>query len=117
MNDNSLGAYLKRAREDDGLSVRALARLASVDWSWLSKVERGVYKTPDPRYLYRLARALDIEPADLFLVAGFGDGRGLPGFVPYLRAKYHLPPDAIAQLDAHFKLISEKYQQEDDEAA
>ncbi|MHB8681296.1 MAG: helix-turn-helix domain-containing protein [Acidimicrobiales bacterium] len=116
MDENKLGQYLMRARQEAGLSVRGLARLAQVDWSWLSKVERGVYKIPDPRYLYRLARALNLEPADLFLEAGFGDSRGLPGFVPYLRAKYHLPPDAIDQLDAHFRLISAKYVHEDDAA-
>ena len=47
--------------------------------------------------------------ADLYLEAGFGDARGLPGFGPYLRAKYHLPDEAIAQLEAHFALINEKY--------
>jgi len=28
---------------------------------------------------------------------------------PYLRAKYHLPSEAVAQLEAHFELINEKY--------
>jgi hypothetical protein len=57
-----------------------------------------------------VARALEVEPADLYLEAGFGDAHGLPGLGPYLRAKYHLPPEAVAQLEAHFALINEKYQ-------
>jgi len=65
--------------------------------------------SPDARYLYRIARALDVEVADLYLEAGFGDAHGLPGFGPYLRAKYHLPPEAVAQLEAHFELINDKY--------
>ena len=55
------------------------------------------------------------RPADLYLEAGFGDAHGLPGFGPYLRAKYHLPPDAVAQLEAHFALINEKYHSRQDE--
>jgi hypothetical protein len=61
--------------------------------------------------LWRVARVLDIETADLFLEAGYGDAHGLPGFVPYLRAKYDLPTQAVEQLEAHFELINEKYQQ------
>ena len=58
--------------------LRGLAASAKVDATWLSKVERSIYHAPDARYLYRLARALDIETADLYLEAGYGDGRGLP---------------------------------------
>jgi transcriptional regulator with XRE-family HTH domain len=109
MEQTGLGDYVKKARQERGLSVRGLAAQAKVDFSWLSRVERGVYAAPDPRSLYRLAQALDIETANLFLEAGYGDGRGLPGLVPYLRAKYDLPAEAIDQLEAHFELINEKY--------
>lgn len=53
--------------------------------------------------------------ADLYSEAGFVDAHGLPGFAPYLRAKYHLPDEAIAQLQAHFVLVNEKYQATDGE--
>jgi transcriptional regulator with XRE-family HTH domain len=104
-----LGDYVRQLRSDRHLSIRALAALAEVDWSWLAKLERGRYDSPDARSLWRIARALDVEVADLYLEAGFGDARGLPGFEPYLRAKYNLPPEAVAQLVAHFRLINEKY--------
>jgi len=55
--------------------------------------------------LYRLARALGIEVANLYEYAGYD----LPGFAPYLRVKYDLPDEAIAQLEAHFELINERY--------
>jgi transcriptional regulator with XRE-family HTH domain len=111
MKENQVGQYIKTTREKRGLSVRRLAMMAEVDASWLSKVERGLYQSPDPRYLYRLARALDIETADLYLQAGYEDGRGLPGFAPYLRARYDLPEPAINQLEAYFEFINEKFQQ------
>lgn len=105
-----LGEHVRRLRQAGGLSVRGLAAQANVDATWLSRLEHGIYSSPDPRYLSRLARALDIDVEELYLDAGYSDGRGLPGFAPYLRAKYDLPADAIEQLEAHFQLINEKYQ-------
>lgn len=104
-----LGAYVQQLRLERSLGVRALAARAKVDASWLSRLEHGKIGSPDARSLWRIARALDVETADLYLEAGYGDARGLPGFGPYLRAKYHLPPEAVAQLEAHFALINEKY--------
>jgi transcriptional regulator with XRE-family HTH domain len=104
-----LGAYVQQLRLERALSLRGLAAGARVDFSWLSRLERGRIASPDARLLWRVARALDIEVADLYLEAGFGDAHGLPGLGPYLRAKYHLPPEAVAQLEAHFDLINEKY--------
>jgi transcriptional regulator with XRE-family HTH domain len=76
----------------------------------VSKLEHGQVGAPAARSLWKIARALEIEAADLYSAAGFVDGQGLPGFGPYLRAKYHLPDEAIAQLEAHFALINDKYQ-------
>jgi transcriptional regulator with XRE-family HTH domain len=104
-----LGAYVQRLRLERSMSVRGLAAQAQVSFSWLSRLELGHIGSPDARSLWRTARALDVEVADLYLEAGYGDAHGLPGFGPYLRAKYQLPPDAVAQLEAHFALINEKY--------
>src|SRR6266487_4574522 len=100
-----LGEHLRHLREARGLSIRGLAAKAKLDATYLSRLEHGTYTSPDPRYMWRLAQALGIDVEDLYLQAGYSDGRGLPGFAPYLRAKYDLPPDAIAQLEAHFQLI------------
>jgi transcriptional regulator with XRE-family HTH domain len=104
-----LGAYVSQLRTERGLSIRALAAQAGVDFSWLAKLERGQRNSPSARSLWRVARALDVETADLYLEAGLGEARGLPGFRPYLRAKYHLPPEAVAQLEEYFQFINEKY--------
>jgi hypothetical protein len=45
-------------------------------------------------------------------ILGYADGRGLPGFAPYLRAKYDLPEEAIRPLEAHFQLLNDKYRAE-----
>jgi transcriptional regulator with XRE-family HTH domain len=112
-----LGAYVQQLRLERSLSVRGLAARAKVDFSWLSRLERGRIGSPDARSLWRIARAMDVEVADIYLEAGYGDAHGLPGFGPYLRAKYHLPPEAVSQLEAHFALISEKYHDRQDEEA
>ena len=115
MNENvdamhELGKRVQRRRLSAGKSVRGLAAEANVDASWLSRLERGLIGTPEPRTLYRLAQALGVEVISLYEQAGYGDG--LPGFSPYLRAKYHLPEAAIVQLRTHFELINERYQRE-----
>jgi transcriptional regulator with XRE-family HTH domain len=108
-----LGSYVQQLRSERSLSIRALANRAKVDFSWLGRLERGRIDSPDARGLWRVARALDVEPADMYLEAGFGDTHGLPGFGPYLRAKYNLPEEAVEQLEAHFALINEKYRSTD----
>jgi transcriptional regulator with XRE-family HTH domain len=106
-----LGEHVRSLRQARGLSVRGLASRAKVDATWVSRLENGVYTSPDPRYLSRLAQALGIDVEDLYLDAGYNLTRGLPGFKVYFRSKYrYLPPEAIAQLQAHFDLINEKYQ-------
>jgi transcriptional regulator with XRE-family HTH domain len=105
-----LGVYLQQLRSERKLTMRALAARARVDFSYIGRLERGQIGSPDARYLWRIARALSIEVADLYLEAGFGDAHGLPGLRPYLRAKYHLPDEAIRQLEEHFALINERYQ-------
>jgi transcriptional regulator with XRE-family HTH domain len=104
-----LGAYLQQLRLERGLTMRGLAARAKVDFSYVSRLEHGQVGAPTARQLWKIARALDIEVADLYSEAGFVDAHGLPGFAPYLRAKYHLPDEAISQLLAHFALINEKY--------
>jgi transcriptional regulator with XRE-family HTH domain len=104
-----LGAHLQQQRSERNLSMRALAAQAHVDWSYIGRLERGQIASPDARRLWQIARALGVEVADLYLEAGFGDAQGLPGLRPYLRAKYHLPDDAVRQLEEHFVLINEKY--------
>jgi transcriptional regulator with XRE-family HTH domain len=107
-----LGAYVQQLRAGRGLTVRGLAARAGLDASWVSRLENGHIASPDARYLWRISRCLGVEVADIYLEAGYGDAHGLPGFGPYLRAKYHLSDKAIAQLEAHFELYQQQHQQE-----
>jgi transcriptional regulator with XRE-family HTH domain len=109
-SNKTAGELVREARERHDLSIAKLAALADVDPRWLSRFEQGRYRNPDPRHMQRLAEALDLEPIALLTAADYVEG--LPGFGPYLRTKYELPAEAVAQLEAHFELIADKYDAE-----
>jgi transcriptional regulator with XRE-family HTH domain len=106
-SDKSVGEIIREQREAKGLSIGRAASAAKVDARWLSRLERGDYKSPDARSLYRVTKVLELETTDVFEAAHFSDG--LPTFAPYLRSRYDLPAEAIAQLEAHFELLNQKY--------
>lgn len=105
----ALGEHIHQLRLDRGLKLRETARKAGVDPTWLSRLEQGVYVSPDPHQLVKVAQGLEVDVEELYVVAGLSTGHGLPGFAPYLRAKYDLPDEAVAQLEAHFELLNTKY--------
>jgi len=60
------GLLIKQLRTEAGLSIRALGRLAGVDHTYLSKVERGQAR-PSYLWLTRLARVWDVPVLSLWL--------------------------------------------------
>lgn len=61
-----LGRNVRAARLARGLSQEQLAFEAEMKRSYLSDLERGT-RNPSVRALGRLAKALDVEPADLLI--------------------------------------------------
>ncbi|WP_457581103.1 helix-turn-helix domain-containing protein [Ensifer canadensis] len=55
---------LRLARQEKGLSQEELAHLADIDRTYVSSLERCVY-SPSIEVLDRLAKALNVEAADL----------------------------------------------------
>jgi len=100
-----LGEYLRNARTERGLSLRALAATADVDFGWLGKLERGEFDAPDPRHLSRIAWALGLNIADIYMEAGYPAVPALPSVRPYLRAKYDMPDDAAALIERHINEV------------
>lgn len=106
----SLGQVLRARREQAGLSQYALEDLSGVDHSVIGRIESGHIAAPGPDKLTRLAEALRLPVADVFVLAGYAVPRQLPSFRPYLRSRYgELPPEAHARLDAYFQRIQEEY--------
>jgi transcriptional regulator with XRE-family HTH domain len=55
---------LRMLRQAKGLSQEELAHRADIDRTYISSLERNVYG-PSIEVLGRLAKALDVDPADL----------------------------------------------------
>lgn len=106
----TLGKYVRSRRLSLSLDVRTAAEQAGVDHTYWRKLEAGQYRSPDPRYLKGIAKALDAPLADLYGLCGYAYTEDLPSFVPYLRSKYQdLPPQAIDELERYYELLRNYY--------
>src|SRR5712692_1930879 len=91
-----LGRQLRVRRDELGLSVRDLEKLASVDNGTIVRIEQGAFAAPAPDKLSRIAEALKLSLADVFALAEYSAPSELPSFSPYLRTKYRdLPAPAV----------------------
>jgi len=67
---NGFGAKLRELRQKKGLTLRALAEAAGVDFTYLSKIENGrLDYLPGAETIRDLAQALDIEAIGLLQLA------------------------------------------------
>jgi len=69
---SDLGKYIRAQREVARLSLRHLARVTNVSDSYLSQVERGLYR-PSAEVLKSIAEGLGISADDLFRRLGWLD--------------------------------------------
>ena len=107
-----LGSYLKEMREETGLSIRTAAKKSEIAPSFLSKIEAGdTFSTISIQTLIKLSKTYDIPPIAILKEAGLidSDEYDLPDFPQYLRAKYHLSPQAIRDMEMAKKIVEEKY--------
>jgi len=65
-----IGPVVKSLRLERKLSQEALANSAHVSSGYLSKLERGLYREPSYEVLSRIAGALEVDTADLYIRAG-----------------------------------------------
>jgi transcriptional regulator with XRE-family HTH domain len=105
-----LGRLIRECRSELGLSVRQLAEQAEMNFATLSRIEQGQFAAPGPDKLARIAEALGLSTADLFVLAGYTGPGDLPSFQPYLRGKYRdMPSAAVDELNKAFERISRKH--------
>src|SRR5690348_18490972 len=93
---NTLGSFVRQARERAGLSLRNLEAIVGVSRQLLLRLEHDQLDNPSPALLHRLAQALELDSDDLFAFVGYRPSEKLPSLTPYLRAKYRPPPEALA---------------------
>ena len=78
MNARALAAWnIRRLRVLRGMSSEALAAKAGVDRAYVSRIERGI-ANPTIDVLERIAGALGVEIAELFVVPGPQEERPEP---------------------------------------
>jgi transcriptional regulator with XRE-family HTH domain len=63
-----LGRNVRRLREEQGASQEEVAYRAGLNRAYLSDVERGA-RNPTVRVAGRIAKALDVDPSELFRTA------------------------------------------------
>lgn len=85
-NHPPLGVYLRTKREEAGLSIRELARLAHVDFAYLSRLEAGQKDNPSAELLQRLADVLEADASELLAYVGVKPA--LPEPRAYFRKQY-----------------------------
>jgi hypothetical protein len=62
------------------------------------RLENGSLERPDTLVLQRIARALDAELEDYYLLGDYPLPRGLPDLGIYMRTKYQLTDEEIKQV-------------------
>jgi transcriptional regulator with XRE-family HTH domain len=100
-----LGRLFKRARKAKKLSLRDVDELSTASDHWLSRLERGLMKSPAPTKLTDVARVLGIPPERIDLITHGQVSRQLPPIRTYFRAKYQLTTEEIQQIEEVFDRI------------
>jgi transcriptional regulator with XRE-family HTH domain len=99
MSRKEVGNMLKEARKAKGLTVRQAAEKLDINFGYYSKIENG--QITIGKHAPAIARLYRLNPDELLAKSA----QTLPTFGPYLRAKYDLTDDAIAELERHFDAV------------
>jgi len=110
-----LGEYLKKLREELGMSIRQVAEKTNLAPSYISKIESGKsFKTIGVETLIRFSKLYDIPLTAILKEAGFLENieDNLPELPQYLRQKYQLTPPAIRDMEMAKEIVDRKYQRQ-----
>jgi transcriptional regulator with XRE-family HTH domain len=107
----SLGEYIRRARQQAGLSGRQLAAEVGTNSSNISRIETGATPTPTLELLKRIADVLDIELATLLGYRGMSVQ--IPGDLDTYLRQHGVPDQGIAEARAAIERIANKYRRTD----
>lgn len=106
---STLGALIRRARNKKRLSLFALADLTGFDDSWLARLEKGHYTSPNPAHLARVAELLDIDPARIDRVSRDHLANSMPTMRTYFRSTQKLSPEALDEIERAVNEIRAKH--------
>lgn len=66
-----LGNYIKKARQDSGMSLRSLATLSRVNYKTIHCIENAQMKRIDPNSLVRISSVLKLDLSKMLTFAGY----------------------------------------------
>lgn len=75
------GEYIKKLREEKGISQRQLSISADISHTEISRIETGDRKEPHPIILKAIGKALGINYLDLYYQYGYIDEEVLKGIM------------------------------------
>ena len=104
-----LANLLKSRRQKLGLSANETARRAGINQGNYWRIEAGQVAKPNAEKLRAIGHTLGISASELFATTGWMPSEELPALRPYLRTRYHLPPEALVKLEASVKAIAGEY--------
>lgn len=67
----TLGTFLRAARDQRELSLRAVEKATSISNAYLSQIESGKIRQPSPNILHKLCELYDISYSDVLQLAGY----------------------------------------------
>ena len=103
--NRTLGEYVHARRESLNLSIAEAERLSGLDATYWRKLEAGQYQSPSPKSLQAIAETLGAPIEDLYALVGYIVPKRLPAFSGYLRTKFDLPDEAVADLERYFSFL------------
>lgn len=71
MADQTLGHFLRAARDAKALSLRDVERSTDISNAYLSQVESGRIKEPSPNVLFKLSELYQVDYAKVMDLAGY----------------------------------------------
>ena len=112
-NHSSLGVTIKRLRENIGISQAQLAAAAQLSQGYLSQIENDEVKNPSATVLFKLAKALEVDPYCLLEAAGYGElltslqdaGFPTPVYPPLLKYLSRYTPEQQRRLLQYMRSI------------
>ncbi len=100
-----LGSKIRGLREEIGMSQAQLASQAELSQGYLSQIENDEVQNPSASVLFRLARALHVDPRCLLEAAGYRD---VLGARPDMEYETPVDPDLLRFL-ARLSVEQQRY--------
>ncbi len=103
---SEIGIFLKKAREEQEISIRYLAKLTGVSHSEINKIENGERNSPSPLNLKAIATVLGINQIECFKKAGYIDSKEHEASADFFS---NYSKDEIEQIKAYAQFLKSQH--------